>query len=220
MCRRRQMLLACLCLILPLAVVAPSAATVRRSGGGDPYATNQSYILPSLGPQPAFNLFGLDHGTYDNNPADYPKEFAMDHRLGGRWTHFNGNAIHWNGGTPDWGSLDYGVKLAREHGLAVMLSLGGDPHACSIQPAPSPIYNCPPTTPADLAAYKSFVRQEVLRYRNVVTYYESWVEPNHTGKWPPYPNPTQYAALLETEYSVFQAVNQEYGLHLKLVFAG
>ncbi|HZU60352.1 MAG TPA: hypothetical protein VE983_05270 [Solirubrobacteraceae bacterium] len=187
--RARQVLPVCLCLLLlPLTIVSVSGATVRRSGGS-PNATNQSYVLPSMGTQPPFTLFGLDHGTFDNNPSHYPKEFAMDHKLGGRWTHFNGNAIHWNNGKPDWGSLDYGVKLAREHGLAVMLSLGGEPHACSIHPTPSPIYNCPPTTGADLEAYKSFVRQELLRYRNVVTYYESWIEPNHTGKWPPLQTP-------------------------------
>jgi hypothetical protein len=218
--RLRQLLLACFCVVLPLALVSSSGATVRKSGGHNPNATNQSYIFPSMGTPPPFTLFGLDHGTFDNNSGHYPKEFAMDHKLGGRWTHFNGNAIHWKNGKPNWGSLDYGIKLAREHGLAVMLSLGGEPHACSLHPTPSPIYNCPPTTTKDLNAYRSFVRQEVLRYRNVVSYYESWIEPNHTGKWPKYPNPGQYARVLETQYSVFQAVNKQYGLHLKLVFAG
>jgi hypothetical protein len=213
--RPKSLVLLALCLGLGALVVTSNA----QAGGA--HAAKLPYALPSLGTPPPFSIFGLDHGTFDENFGDYnPKEFVYDHKLGGRWTHFNGNAIHWNNGKPDWSSVDLGVNLARKHGLAVMLSLGGDPNACSIKPTPSPIYNCPPTTAADLNAYKSFVEQELLRYRNVVSYYESWIEPNHTGKWPPYPDPRQYAAVLETQYSVFQAVNKQYGLHLKLLFAG
>ena len=215
--RLNSLVLLALCLGLGALVVTSNAQAGRAHAG----AAKLPYALPSMGTPPPFSIFGLDHGTFDENFSDYnPKEFVYDHKLGGRWTHFNGNAIHWNNGKPDWSSVDLGIKLARQHGLAVMLSLGGDPNACSIKPTPSPIYNCPPTTPSDLAAYKGFLEQEVLRYRNVVTYYESWIEPNHTGKWAPYPNPAQYAAVLETQYSVFQAVNKQYGLHLKLVFGG
>ncbi|HZU60353.1 MAG TPA: hypothetical protein VE983_05275 [Solirubrobacteraceae bacterium] len=208
-------------LAVPLGLIALAATSTAQAGRPATSATKLPYALPAQGTPPPFSIFGLDHGTFDRNPIDYnPKEFVYEHKLGGRWTHFNGNAIHWKNGNPDWSSLDFGIKLARKHGLAVLLSLGGEPHACSIHPTPNPIYNCPPTTSSDLKAYQSFVREEVLRYRNVVSYYESWIEPNHTGKWPPYPNPAQYAALLKDQYSVFQSVNKEYGLHLKLLFAG
>jgi hypothetical protein len=60
----------------------------------------------------------------------------------------------------------------------------------------------------------------LLRYRNVVDYWESWLEPNHKSFWPSGPNPQQYANLLRAEYQVFQSVNRQYGLHLKLLFGG
>ncbi len=54
----------------------------------------------------------------------------------------------------------------------------------------------------------------------VVDYWESWLEPNHKSFWPSGPNPQQYANLLRAEYDVFQSVNRQYRLHLKLLFAG
>jgi hypothetical protein len=60
----------------------------------------------------------------------------------------------------------------------------------------------------------------LVRYRNVVSYWESWMEPNHKSFWPSGPNPGQYASLLKAQYQVFQAVNRSYGTHLQLLFAG
>src|SRR5205085_7995155 len=77
-----------------------------------------------------------------------------------------------------------------------------------------------PTTPTALRTYQAFLRAELVRYRTVVDYWESWLEPNHKSFWPSGPNPSQYATLLSAEYQVFQAVNRTYGTHLQLLFAG
>jgi hypothetical protein len=173
-----------------------------------------------MGRAPAPSLFGIDTGTFDSVHAHFVEDFSSAKSLGARWLHFTGDSLHWISGQLNWGTMDYEITQARDRGMGVMISLGGSPSACSIVPAPAGITRCPPTTSADLRAYRQFLRAEVLRYRNVVTYYESWVEPNHTGRWPSGVSPSQYANLLKTQYSVFQSVNRDYGLHLKLLFAG
>jgi hypothetical protein len=196
-------------LLVSLGAVAVSAAQVRSAS-------------PAAYRQPKPSLFGINTGTYVAQPSAYVKDFALDRQLGGRWDHMTGNAIKWEQGRLDWKSLDTFVKLSQEQGLGMMISLAGDPNpkACSIHPVPSNPTRCHPVTASDFRMYKAFLRQELVRYRHDVTYYESWVEPNHTGQWPPHPNPAQYAALLKAQYSVFQSVDKKYHVHLKLMFGG
>jgi hypothetical protein len=211
--RRRQVLVALACLCLPLTVVAASGAHVRRAQTGG---------LASAYKQPAPSLFGINTGTFESSAysSNYKKDFHRARQIGGRWIHITGDSIHWINGRASYTAMNYGIKLAKAQGLGIMLSLGGDPKACSVSPKPSDYTNCPPKTASDFRAYKKFLKQELLHYRYDVTYYESWVEPNHAGRWPPHPNPGQYAKLLKVQYSVFQAVNKGYGLHLKLLVGG
>jgi hypothetical protein len=175
---RRHVLLACLCLLVPLGTVAVSAAHIFRASAAS--------ALPSYGgSQPAPSIFGIDSYTIDNNKSNFDNSFK------------------------------------RAKNLGVLISLGGASNACSISALKSKPTHCPPTTAADLKAYKSFLKTELLRYRKNVSYYESWTEPNHKSSWGNTgPNPAQYAALLKAQYSVFQAVNRSYHLHLKLLFGG
>jgi hypothetical protein len=206
--RARHISVALVCLLLPLAIVAASGAHVRRR------TVAATYV------QPKPSIFGIDTGTFDLASGYYAKDFVRAKNLGARWVHFTGDSIHWSNGSPDWSALDYAIAQSKQEKLGIVLSLGGDPNACSVSKKPADFTNCPPTTAADFTAYKKFLKQELLRYRSSVTYYESWVEPNHAGRWPPNPNPTQYAALLKVQYGVFQSVNKADGLHLKLLFGG
>ncbi len=100
------------------------------------------------------------------------------------------------------------------------MSLGGSAQACSLRPRPANPTDCPPTTPRSLRAYQRFVRAELVRYRNVVDYWESWLEPNDKSFWPSAPNPQQYANLLRAQDQVFQRSTASTTPHLKLLFAG
>jgi len=188
---------------------------------GGATATARAGALPQMGPQPAPSIFGINTGTFDSSHANFVKDVPTAKRLGARWVHFTGASIHFTRrGRPNYSTLDYEVTRARTLGLGVLVSLGGTPGACSISPRPANPTTCPPTTPRALSAYQSFLRAVLVRYRNVVTYWESWMEPNHKSFWPSGPNPAQYADLLNAEYQVFQAVNHSYGTHLQLLFAG
>jgi hypothetical protein len=166
-----------------------------------------------MGREPAPSIFGIDTGTFDTSRANYARDTPAARRLGARWVHFTAS------GGPS-GNLDYAVTRAKRYGLGVLLSLGGSAQACALRPRPANPTNCPPTTPRSLRAYQRFVRAMLVRYRNVVDYWESWLEPNHKSFWPSGPNPQQYANLLGAEDQVFQSVNRQYGTHLKLLFAG
>jgi hypothetical protein len=193
-------------------------ATVALLSAG---ARAHAKALPAMGAEPAPSIFGINTGTYDSSHTNYLRDVPTARRMGARWVHFTGESIRFSrSGRPNFGVLDYEVTRAKRLGLGVLMSLGGTPKGCSIRPRPANVTTCPPTSARDLRAYQSFLRGVLVRYRNVVDYWESWLEPNHKSFWPSGPNPEQYANLLAAQWQVFQAVNRRYHVHLKLLFAG
>jgi hypothetical protein len=185
--------------IVGLAAVASVAATGAA-------ASSPARLAPlAAGQQPPPSLFGINTGTFDTSQARYSRDLPTAVSLGARWVHFTGGAITYTDGRPSFAQLDSAVNRARQLGLGVVISLGGIRGACSVTPAPADPVSCPPTTPQDLSVYAAYLRRLLLHFAGRVVYYESWVEPNHTSMWAGGVNPAQYAALLETEYSVFRA---------------
>jgi hypothetical protein len=168
------------------------------------------------GEQPPPSLFGINTGTFDSSQARLSRDLPTAVSLGARWVHFTGDSIKYLDGKPSFALMDREVNRARSLGLGVVISLGGIRAACSTTPAPANPTHCPPTSARDLAGYARYVRALLAHFAGRVRYYESWVEPNHTSMWAPAVNPAQYAAVLQTEYSVFRATG---GRDL-LMFAG
>jgi hypothetical protein len=168
------------------------------------------------GQQPPPSLFGINTGTYDTSEARLSRDLPTAKRLGARWVHFTGDSIKYSHGHVSFALLDSEVDSARKLGLGVVISLGGIRAACSLTPVPSDATHCPPTSPHDLSVYAAYLATLLRHYAGRVAYFESWVEPNHTSMWAGGVNPAQYAALLETEYRVFQATEPQD----KLMFAG
>lgn len=173
-----------------------------------------------MGPLPSPSIFGINTLGYDSSNANFQRQLPTAKGLGTRWVHFTNDSIHWSRGKPTWAGLDNEITKARSLGLGVLISLGGTPNGCSVTPRPTDFTGCPPTTPGDLYAYSLYLHAELVRYRNVVQYYESWLEPNGPSFWRGGANPAQYAALLRTQYQVFQQVNSQYHTNLKLLFGG
>jgi hypothetical protein len=59
------------------------------------------------------------------------------------------------------------------------------------------------------------VRKVLLRYRKVVSVYESWTEINHNTSAM---SAAQYATVLKAQYAVVKSVNHRYHAHLKLLY--
>jgi hypothetical protein len=179
------------------------------------HRAHSASVLPFMGTAPSPSIFGINTLGYDHNYAYFKRGVPTAKSMGAPWVHFTNASAHFTNGQPNWATLDWQITQARKLGLGVLISLGGTPHACS-QPNVSNPWDCPPTTDAQRSAYSSFLRSELLRYRNVVQYYESWLQPNGRA----FANPAQYALLLKTQYQVFQQVNSQYHTDLKLLFGG
>lgn len=64
-----------------------------------------------------------------------------------------------------------------------------------------------PTTPEQRRVYTNFLKQAVLRYKNVCKNYEIWNEPNLTQFWG-VPNVDAYGQLLKESYNVIKSVDK------------
>jgi hypothetical protein len=173
----------------------------------------RSSVLPRQGRIPGPSIFGIDTETQDTNHAYYVRDIPAARQLGARFTHIT---LGQGTGTGNFAAPDYEVTQARKHGMGVVLSFGGVASACSISTAD--YHACPPTTSADLTNYEAYIRKMLVRYHNVVQYYESWTEPNNKSSWLGGPNPALYATVLKAQYSVVQSINSEYHTDLKLLF--
>ena len=214
--RFRNPLIVLLLLLVPMATAGAAGARAHhRKHHHHKVQRQRTSPLPYLGPEPNPTIFGLDTDLYDSNHTMWARDIPLARRLGSHYDHFVLGPMT---GSGDFAEPDYVISRARKAGMGVVLSFGGIPQACSIQPAPSNIHACPPTTPADIATYEAYMTTVILRYRNVVSYYESWVEPNNGGQWLPGPQPDKYAALLEAQYQTIQQINAQYGLDVKLLF--
>jgi hypothetical protein len=197
---------------LSLVIVAVALAAQPRE--------DKRYASVASGSPPP-SVFGINTLTYDKSQSNFTRDMPTAARMGARWVHFTNASVHFGReGRVNWGVLDYEVRQARRLHLGVLVSLGGSPSSCSLSPRPRDFTGCPPTTRRGVGAYRSFLRSELVRYRNAVQYWESWLEPNNRAFWRPRPDPQQYANLLRTQYRVFQQVNRTYHTHLKLLFGG
>jgi hypothetical protein len=169
-------------------------------------------VLRSMGAIPGPSIFGIDTETQDTNHGYYVRDIPAARHLGARFTHITLGA---GTGTGNFAAPDYEVTQARKHGMGVVLSFGGVASACS--GASKNAHACPPNG-GTLGKYEAYVRRMLLRYRNVVQYYESWTEPNNSSSWAGGPNPAMYAALLKADYATVQSVNGQYHKQLKLLF--
>jgi hypothetical protein len=178
-------------------------------------------VLPNMGASPSPSIFGINTLGYVGSSANFNELLPTARGMGSHWVHFTNDSVKFtSGGQPIWSTLDNEVTAAKKLGLGVLVSLGGTPRACSVSPRPTDFTGCPPTTPGDLYAYSLFLHSELVRYRNVVQYWESWLEPNGPSYWRGGANPQQYANLLRAQYAVFQQVNSTYHIDLKLLFGG
>lgn len=65
---------------------------------------------------------------------------------------------------------------------------------------------CEPANPAE---FGRFAKEAAARYKDTITYWEIWNEPNYTFFWNPKPDVSTYAAVLEESYTAIKEVKPD-----------
>jgi hypothetical protein len=195
--------------------VVPGAATLTPVRTLTVTIAILAALATSAAAEPPPSLFGINTGEFDSSYARFLRDMPTARTLGARWIHLTGANIKFRRGRVSFAQMDSQVNRARRLHLGVLMSLGGIEAACSLHPRPADPTTCPPTTARDLRVYAAYVRRLLHHFRGRVNTYESWLEPNQTSFWPPYPDAAQYARLLATEYRVVHAVRGD-----RLILAG
>lgn len=96
----------------------------------------------------------------------------------------------------NWEGSDRVVKTAARFGIQTLglityAPLWAEGEVCGLE------HHYPPQDPA---AFASFARAVAERYRDHITYFEIWNEPNLSGFWYPRPDPARYGELLRLSY--------------------
>lgn len=109
-------------------------------------------------------------------------------------------------GIYDWEWLDESVDGLVAVGIKPFFNVGyGNPHYSG-----GGVGFHPMNDEKALLGWKKFVRLLVERYRDRITHYEIWNEPNLGGFWKPdAPNPAKYVALVKETVSVIRELHPE-----------
>jgi polysaccharide biosynthesis protein PslG len=98
----------------------------------------------------------------------------------------------------DWTGTDRVVKTAAKYGMNTLGVIAYAPYWARL-PSCRNEFAC---SPADPNVYGAFAGQVATHYAPMgVHHWEIWNEPNITMFWKPYPNATNYVALLKSAYS-------------------
>lgn len=105
------------------------------------------------------------------------------------------------------------VKRAKEHDLGLLAVLVYSTEWASSAP---PEAEHRKFYPPNLEDYATFVEKTVERYKDDITYWQIWNEPNWEGFWKPKPNASHYTMLLKQAYKAAKKANPQ----AKIVFGG
>lgn len=129
------------------------------------------------------SYFGLHIHHLDSvPPTPWPSMAVPEWRLwdaGVNWPDLEPNKGHWQ-----FERLDRYISLAQEHGVGLLLPLGGSPSWASARPEVlsnySPGFTAEPTHIED---WRTYVTTVVTRYKGRIQAYEIWNEPNLKNFW-------------------------------------
>jgi len=130
--------------------------------------------------------------------ADLDRYFAATADSGATWVRFDfdWSVIEPRRGEFDWSGTDRVVDAARAHGLEILGLLTHTPEWARAADA-SDTHG----RPADPGEFGRFSADVAQRYRDRISHWEIWNEPNLAVFFGPQPDPVAYAALLESASS-------------------
>jgi len=158
-------------------------------------------IKPKSSKEISQSYWGIQSGTLDNRKLKYAGD------IGVKWTRI---MAHW----PDvekeknsytWNKLDAALKAVLDEKIVPFVSVtGGNPLYSKMStyddPKLSEIYGYKPGPPVDdaiaMQAWDNYVTLIVNRYKDKISYWEIWNEPNHRNYWGAEPDAIKYGQLV------------------------
>ncbi|MFM2339479.1 MAG: hypothetical protein RLZZ360_115 [Candidatus Parcubacteria bacterium] len=129
--------------------------------------------------------------------------FSEMKKLGMTWVRFdiNWSGVQHNGPTSyNWTEIDRIVKLGNEYGMNMLAILAYSP-SWAAKDGCVMGQNCAPKDPTSFA---TFAGVAATRYKNNITAWEIWNEPNMDYFWSPKANGTEYTAVLKAGYAAIK----------------
>jgi flagellar hook assembly protein FlgD len=122
---------------------------------------------------------------------------------------FDWNRVEPRKGYFEWAKFDQAVEVAAARNLDVVGKLVYSAAWASSAPAGTPQQDIAYYPPTNLTDYTDYVREVVERYKDRVSVWEVWNEPNIQQYWKPAPDSAAYAAMLKATYATIKSIDPD-----------
>ncbi len=171
-------------------------------------------IEPRNSTEIAISPWGIQIGTND------PEALKIAASIGVKWTRLSASwpGIEKEKGQYDWESTDHSFSVALENEITPFVVLhGGNPlYTTSFSNEDAKIAEIygskpgPPTqNPEAMKAWLEFVESAVSRYKDQITHWEIWNEPNHFAYWGGEPDPQEYGRLIRKTAEIIKKIQPQ-----------
>jgi hypothetical protein len=183
-----------LALVVVIAVVAAGVTAV--SPLSRVFEGHSTTIDRSCAPATPADPIGVAVGTslLTLSDADLGRALDLTVAAGIRWIRFDvaWSSIEATQGTYDWSVTDRVVDAARARGLSILGIVDTTPEWARLPGATDDDFSLP----ADVGAFGDFAGRAAQRYRDRISTWEVWNEPNITPFAAPRPSVQRYSAML------------------------
>ncbi|NQX35588.1 FlgD immunoglobulin-like domain containing protein [Herbiconiux sp. VKM Ac-2851] len=127
------------------------------------------------------------------------------------YVHYAREEFEWNRIEPrrgyfEWAKFDQAVAVAKGRNVEIVGKLVYTADWASSAPAGTDASTIRYYAPQSTADWENYVARTVERYKDSVTVWEVWNEPNLDKYWMPAPDASQYAALLTASYQTIKSI--------------
>ena len=179
---------------------------------------SRSNLIGKIKPKSSSEISGSYWGVQAGSLADSIMEKAAE--LGVKWTrlHARWEEIEKEKGQFDWQETDEAFEAVLKYGITPFVTLGQGHEMYSgtgsyDDPKLAAIYGDSPAPPvgseAEMQAWLNFVGATIERYKDRITYWEIWNEPNHRKYWGAPPNGEDYGRLVKATTEKIRSIQPE-----------
>ena len=157
--------------------------------------------------------WGIQVGSLEKDHVDKAAQIGI------KWTRLqlSWDQVEKSKGVYNWGASDTAFEMALQRGITPFISLcGSNKLYCKeaeTDARQKELYGISPIPPtADSLAMKAwltFIKKAIERYKEKISYWEIWNEPNHPHYWGAAPSGAEYGKLVSATSDVIKSVDSK-----------